>query len=123
MGKYDNSAKHSKCSCELCNFINANPVELEKHGARLLTVRIKVNNVCIGKKVAVAAIIYDQCHRILAFKGFITMACGNDEYEKDECGTIERKLLFVIPEEDECHPLELEVRTVANYIYPCEPEK
>ena len=123
MGKYDTCAKRNKCSCELCNSINANPVEMEKHGARLLTVRIKVNNVCLGKKVAVAAIIYDQCHRILAFKGFITMACGNDECEKDECGTIERKLLFVIPEEDECHPLELEVRTVANYIYPCEPEK
>jgi len=123
MSKYDNPAKHSKCSCELCHSINANPIELEKHGARLLTVRIKVNNVCLGKKVAVAAIIYDQCHRILAFKGFITMACGNDEYGKDECGTIERKILFVIPEEDECHPLELEVRTVANYIYPCESEK
>ena len=113
MGKYDNSDKHSKCSCELCNFINANHVELEKHGARLLTVRIKVNNVCLGKKVAVAVIIYDQCHRILAFKGFITMACEKDEDGKDECGTIERKILFVIPEEDECHPLELEVRTVA----------
>ena len=118
MGKYDNCAKHSKCSCELCNSINANPVELEKHGARLLTVKIKVNNVCVGKKVAVAAIIYDKCNRILAFKGFITMACG-----KDECGTIERKMLFVIPEEDECDPSELDVCTIANYIYPCEPEK
>ena len=50
MSKYENSARHSKCSCELCNSINANPIELEKHGARLLTVRIKVNNVCLGKK-------------------------------------------------------------------------
>ena len=123
MGKYDNCAKRNKCSCELCNSINADPVDLERHGARLLTVRIKVNNVCLGKKVAVAAIIYDQCHRILAFKGFITMACGNDECGKDECGTIERKILFVIPEDDECDPLELEARTIANYIYPCEPEK
>ena len=118
MGKYDNCAKSNKCSCELCNSICAKSIEMEKHGARLLTVRVKVNNVCIGKKVAVAAIIYDKCHRILAFKGFITMACGNDE-----CGTIERKILFVIPEEDECEPCELDVRTVANYIYPCEPEK
>ena len=119
MSKYENSAKHSKCSCELCHSINANPIELEKHGARLLTVRIKVNNVCIGKKVAVAAIIYDKCQRILAFKGFITMACGKE----DECGTIERKILFVIPDDDESDPCELDVRTVANYIYPCEPEK
>lgn len=117
MGKYDNCAKRNKCSCELCNSINADPVDMERHGARLLTVRIKVNNVCLGKKVAVAAIIYDKCHRILAFKGFITMACGNDE-----CGSIERKILFVIPEDDESDPLELDVRTVANYIYPCEPE-
>ena len=118
MGKYDTCAKRNKCSCELCNSVNAHPIEIEKHGARLLTVRVTVNNVCIDKKVAVAAIIYDKCHRILAFKGFITMACGDDE-----CGTIERKILFVIPDDDECDPLELEVRTVANYIYPCESEK
>jgi len=118
MSKYANGVKCTKSSCELCSVINADPIDMERHGAKLLTVRIKVNNVCLGKKVAVAAIIYDQCHRILAFKGFITMACGNDE-----CGTIERKILFVIPEDDECDPLELEVRTVANYIYPCESNK
>ena len=43
------------------------------------------------------------------------MACGNGE-----CGTIERKILFVIPEDDICDPSELDVCTVANYIYPCE---
>ena len=118
MGKYRNSAKCNKCSCELCDFINANSVDIEKNGAKLLTVKIKVNNVCIGKKVAVAAIIYDKCHRILAFKGFITIACG-----EDECGTIERKILFVIPEDDICDPSELDVCTVANYIYPCEMGK
>jgi hypothetical protein len=115
MIKYDKCDKREKCSCDLCNFINGDPVEIEKHGARLLTVRVKVNNVCMDKKVAVAAIIYDKCHRILAFKGFITMACGDGE-----CGTIERKVLFVIPEDDECNPSELDVCTVANYIYPCE---
>ena len=115
MIKYDKCDKREKCSCDLCNFINANPIEIEKHGARLVTVRVKVNNVCMDKKVAVAAIIYDKCHRILAFKGFITMACGNGE-----CGTIERKVLFVIPEDDICDPSELDVCTVANYIYPCE---
>lgn len=118
MGQYDKGAKRNRCSCELCNFINADSVEIERHGAILVTVRVKVNNVCMDKKVAVAAIIYDKCHRILAFKGFITMACGDSE-----CGTIERKILFVIPEDDVCDPSELEVRTVANYIYPCESEK
>ncbi|HEX9026571.1 MAG TPA: hypothetical protein VF839_08960 [Clostridium sp.] len=118
MSQYDKSAKRNRCSCELCNSINADSIEIERHGAILVTVRIKVNNVCMDKKVAVAAIIYDKCHRILAFKGFITMACGDSE-----CGTIERKILFVIPEDDVCDPDELEVRTVANYIYPCEPEK
>lgn len=123
MAKYDNDAKQSKCSCEVCDFINAKPVELERNGVQLVTVRIKVNNVCVGKKVAVAAIIYDQWHRILAFKGFITVARGKDECRKDECGTIERKIVFVLPEDDECNPLELEACTIANYIYPCESEK
>ena len=123
MGKYENRAKFNKSSCELCSFINADPVDLERHGARLLTVRIKVNNVCLGKKVAVACIIYDQCNRILAFKGFITMACANSECGNNGCGTIERKILFVIPEDDESDPSELDVRTVANYIYPCEQER
>jgi len=123
MGKYDNCVKCTKSSCELCSAINADPIDAERHGARLLTVRIKVNNVCLDKKVAVACIIYDQCHRILAFKGFITMACGNSEGGQNSCGTIERKILFVIPDDDEFDPLKLDVRTVCNYIYPCEPNK
>lgn len=117
MGKTDHNTNHSRCSCELCNYLNGNPIDIEKHGAILVTVRIKVNNVCIGKKVAVAAIIYDKCHRILAFKGFVTMASGCTE-----CGSIERKIIFAIPEDEVCDPDELDVRTVANYIYPCEQE-
>ena len=123
MIKYDSDHKQSKCSCDVCDFINARPIELERNGVQLVTVKIKVNNVCIGKKVAVAAIIYDQFHRILAFKGFITMIREKDECGKDECGTIERKIVFVLPDEDECNPIELEACTIANYIYPCEPVK
>lgn len=123
MIKYDEDHKQSKCSCDVCDFINARPIELERNGVQLVTVRIKVNNVCVGKKVAVAAIIYDQFHRILAFKGFITMIREKDECGKDKCGTIERKIVFVLPDEDECSPLELEACTIANYIYPCEPVK
>lgn len=115
-----NNGKCNKCSCELCSNINANPVDIEKHGTRLVTVRIKINNVCLGKKVAVACVIYDQCHRILAFKGFTTMACKDNEYCEDVCGTIERKIVFVIPDDDMCDPHKLNVHTVANYIYPCE---
>ncbi|MBU3214491.1 hypothetical protein LL033_04325 [Clostridium estertheticum] len=116
MGKIENC---SKCSCDLCSVINADPADMEKHGARLLTVRIRVNNVCFDKKVAVAVIIYDNCHRILAFRGFITVVCKENEC-RDECGTIVRKLVFVLPDDDSSDPDEIEVRTAANYIYPCE---
>ena len=90
MGENYNNDKCNKCSCDLCNVINADPIDMEKHGARLLTVRIQVNNVCFDKKVAVACIIYDKFHRILAFRGFITTICRN-ECSSNECGTIERK--------------------------------
>lgn len=117
MGKYE---KCTKCSCELCDTIKAEPVDIEKHGAKLLTVRIKINNVCPDKKVAVASIIYDECNRILAFKGFITMAYRKNENCEDSCGTIERKLVFVIPDDDEFDPCKLRACTISNYIYPCE---
>ena len=120
MGKFDNCSKCDTGSCELCSVINADPVDMERHGARLLTVRIKVNNVCFDKKVAVAVIIYDNCHRILAFRGFITMVCKDNGCGNNECGTIERKLIFVLPDDDKSDPDEIEVRTAANYIYPCE---
>ena len=106
--------------CELCKTINTDPVDIEKNGVRLLTVKLKVNNVCFDKKVAVACIIYDKCHRILAFKGFITMICKEYECSRNSCGTIERKLVFIVPDHDLCDPLELDVRIMANYVYPCE---
>jgi len=108
-----------KCSCELCSNINVDPIDMEKHGAKLLTVRIQVNNVCFDKKVCVACIIYDNCHRILAFRGFTTKICKEDKCGKDLCGTITRKLVFVLPDNIE-DPEELDVRCAANYIYPCE---
>ena len=108
--------------CEICKTVKAEPIDIERKGARLLTVKVKVNNVCFDKKVAIACIIYDKCHRILAFKGFTTMISKEYECGKDECGTIERKLVFVIPDHDLCDPLELDVRVLANYVYPCEPK-
>lgn len=123
MSKFDDSTKCTKSSCELCSFINANSIDIDKHGAKLLTVRIKVNNVCLGKKIAVACIIYDHCQKVLAFKGFITMASRNNECGPNSCGTIERKILFVIPDDDEFDPSDLDVCIVSNYIYPCEHNK
>ena len=123
MGKDNNCDKCNKNSCDLCSTIVVDPVDMEKHGARLLTVRIKVTNVCFDKKVAVACIIYDECRRILAFRGFITIVCKNNECCQNACGTIERKLTFVLPDDDMCDPLTLDIRTAANYIYPCETNK
>lgn len=129
--KCDKDKKENKCyskdkdtvdPCELCKTIKADPIDIEKHGARLLTVKLKVNNVCFDKKIAIACIIYDKCKKIMAFKGFITMICKEYECGKNECGTIERKVVFVIPDHDICDPLELDVRVIANYVYPCEPK-
>ncbi len=110
------SNNNNKCECDLCSNINADPTDMERHGAKLLTVRIEVNNVCFGKKVCVACIIYDKCHRILAFRGFCTILCKEDGCGL--CGTIRRKLIFVLPEDIDID--DLDVRTAANYIYPCE---
>ncbi|WP_297421955.1 hypothetical protein [Clostridium sp.] len=119
MGRYAGySKKCTKENCELCSCINACPVDIERHGSKLLTVKIKVNNVCPGKKVAIACIVYDDNNRIVAFKGFTTMAHGY-ECDSDSCGTIEKKIVFVLPEGEACNPDELRVRTIGNYVYPC----
>lgn len=122
MSKFNNCNKCSKASCEICSCINAVPTDVEKHGTRLLTVRVEVNNVCPDKQIAVACILYDNCHRIIAFKGFTTMVSRNNGSCKDSCGSIDRKITFVIPEDD-INPLDLNVRTISNYIYPCESTK
>ena len=118
MGKNDNCVKCDRGSCELCSVINADPVDIDRHGAKLLTVRIEINHVCVDKKVAVACIIYDNNHRILTFRGFTTIVCKGSDACTDECGTIKRKLVFVLPEDVD--PEELDVRTAANYLFPCE---
>jgi len=108
-----------KCSCELCSNIYVDPVDIEKNGSKLLSVTIQVNNVCFGKKVCVGCIIYDKCHKILAFRGFCTILCEDDNCHNNSCGTICSKLVFVLPYDIE-DPEELDVRVAANYIYPCE---
>lgn len=113
-----NCSPNNDCECNLCNIIDVDPINLEKHGAKLLTVRIQVNNVCIGIPISIACIIYDNCHRILAFKGFTTILCKDDACG-NACGTITRKLVFILPD-NIGDPEELDARCVANYIYPCE---
>jgi len=106
--------------CDLCAKIKVDPIDIEKNGVRLLSVKIKVTNICFDKEITVACIIYDKCHKILAFKGFTTILCKDDKCGRNQCGTIERKLLFVLPDDDMSDPDDLEVRTVANYIHPCD---
>jgi len=117
----DNSKddKCNKCSCDLCQTIIVDPADPLEHGARLVTVKVKVNNICFDKKVAVAVIIYDQCNRILAFRGFIKKLRRPNECDVSACGSIERKLVFILPTGDEFDPSKLEIVVKANYIYPC----
>jgi len=123
MGKKNMHNKQDKnascCSCEVCKTINADPANMEKNGGRLLTVKVKVKNVCYDKKVYVACIIYDKYDKILAFRGFSTILCKKHVCCKNTCGTIKRKLVFALPDDDMYDPDELDVRTMANYIYPC----
>jgi len=106
--------------CDLCAKIKVDPIDIEKNGVRLVSVKIKVTNICFDKEISVACIIYDKCHKILAFKGFTTILCKEDKCGRNECGTIERKLLFVLPDDDMSDPDDLEIRTIANYIHPCD---
>lgn len=102
--------------CDLCHTIKADPISISKHGGRLLTVKIKVTNVCVDKKVAVACIIYGRNEEILVFKAFTTIVFKENN---NPCGTIERTLTFVVPNDPIFDPCHLDVRVIANYIYPC----
>lgn len=111
----------NKCNscgpCDLCQTIIADPSDISRHGGRLLTVRVKVTNVCVNKKVSVACIIYGNNGEILVFKAFTTIIVKDDPRIK--CGCIERTLKFVLPDTDTFDPDNLNVRVIANYIYPC----
>ncbi|MCB2290744.1 hypothetical protein LGK97_13335 [Clostridium sp. CS001] len=107
------------CPGELCSTANAE-TDLERHGAKLLTVRAVVNNVEANRRVAVAVILMDPQGRILAFRGFTTTAPRGSECDKCKCVTIRRKVVFVLPDDIIDDVSDLEIRVVANYIYPCE---
>lgn len=111
--------KCDKCSCDLCETITVDPCDPLNNGARLVTVKVKVTNICFDKKVAIAVIIFDQCHRILAFRGFTKKLRRPNECDKSACGTIERKLVFILPDDEKFDPSKLKIVVKANYIYPC----
>lgn len=115
----NNCDKCTKSSCDLCTTIIADPGAMVQHGARLLTVKVKVNNICFDKKVAIAVIIYDECHKIVAFRGFTRKLRRENKCDESSCGTIARKLVFVLPDGDRFDPSRLTICTKANYIYPC----
>jgi len=105
-------------SCEFCKTIEMGPVELEKNTGRLLKVKVCLNNICFGKKVSIGCIIYDNNYKIITFKAFTIIL--NQECDNNTCGTFRRQLFFVLPENNICDPLDLNVRIIANYICPCE---
>jgi len=106
--------KHEKCECDFCIEEMADPAEVD--GIRILTICVEVKKVCPEKKVFVACILYDNCKRIVAFKGFTGVACGEDY----GCGTITRKLVFVLPTDEKFEPSKIDIKVIANYLYPCE---
>lgn len=106
--------------CELCNILDVDPINMEKNGGRLLTVPIKIDNVCYGKKVCAACILCDKNHKIVAFKVFTTILSNRNRCNKNDCGTIERTVVFVVPDDDIFDPDKLDVHIKANYIYPCD---
>jgi hypothetical protein len=107
------------CPGQLCSTASAE-TDLERHGAKLLTVRAVVNNVEPEKRVAVAVIINDPQGRILAFRGFTATAPRANGCDRCECVTIKRKVVFVLPDDIVDDVSDLEIRVVANYIFPCE---
>ena len=107
------------CPGELCTTVSAE-TDMELNGARLLTVRVVINNVEPDRRVAAAVIINDPQGRILAFRGFTTTSPRANECDRCQCVTIKRKLVFVIPDDVVDDLSDLEIRVAANYIYPCE---
>jgi hypothetical protein len=106
--------------CELCKTSEPGPVDLEKNTGRLLKVKVCLNNICFGKKLSIGCIIYDNNYKIVAFKAFTTMLNQEGECGNNTCGTFRRQLFFVLPESNICDALDLNVRIIANYIWPCE---
>lgn len=110
--------------CEFCKTINTRPINLSKCTSRLLKVRITLNNVCFNKEISIGVILCDSCGKIVDFKTFTTILHKDCNTCCDKpCGTLRRKVSFVLPKTDTCRPLKLTAHIVANYTSPCEPDE
>jgi hypothetical protein len=118
-------------SCEICKTVNIEPINLNNGTDRMLKVRITLNNVCFNKEISVGVILCDKCGKIVDFKAFTTILrdeynpCSDNEYSdncccRKSCGTLKRKVLFILPKTDLCHPMNLTAHIVANYTSSCE---
>lgn len=109
--------------CEFCKTINTRPIDLNKCTSRLLKIRITLNNVCFDKEISICVILCDSSGKIVDSKAFTTILhkdCSSCCYKP--CGTLRRKVSFVLPKTDACRPLKLTAHIVANYTSPCEPD-
>lgn len=107
-------------ACELCKGTGLCG-ELDKKSCRLLRVNLKLTNVCFNKDVSIAVIVKNCSGKILAFKSFTTKLTNPcDCCNNAPCGTLERKVTFVLPEGDICSPQDIFVSLKANYTNPCD---
>ncbi|GAA0181327.1 hypothetical protein SH2C18_38740 [Clostridium sediminicola] len=118
------SKKICYCPCEFCKTVNTRPINLNKCTSRLLKVRVTLNNVCFNKEVSISVLLCDHCGKIVDFKTFTTIlhkdCCSCcDKY----CGTLRRKVSFILPKTNACDPLNLTAYVVANYTSPCKDDK
>lgn len=131
--KYNHPNKKNECitsegihydSCELCKDVRTKPIDLNNCTDRILKLKITINNVCFNKKVSIGVILCDSCGKIVAFKTINTILRkdGCSCYDKS-CGTLRRKVSFILPKSHVCRPLDLKAHVVANYISPCEHDK
>jgi hypothetical protein len=113
-------------SCEICKTVNVEPINLNNSTSRRLEVRITLENVCFNKEVSVGVILCDKCGKIIDFKTFTTIlrdeynsGCHNDCFNncccRKSCGTLKRKVIFILPKTDICNPLNLTAHVVAKY--------
>lgn len=109
-------------ACEICKKVNADEVDLKRTSGRLLYVNLTLKNVCFGKEISIGVIILDNRKNIVAFKTITTILQKDKCCGGDKCGTLKRRVLFVLPQSDICNSLDLKVKVIANYTHPCKED-
>lgn len=107
--------------CQLCKDIDTKPIPLNKCTNRILKLNITLRNVCFNKPISIGVILCDRNGTIVAYR------CFNAELRKPcdcgcckPCGTLNKKVTFILPESDICCPYALVSHVVANYVSPCD---